>query len=40
MDAGDLLPAELIAILDRLRTDARPVPMSQVVRAMGHSFGP
>jgi len=39
MDAGDLLPPELAAILARLRADARPMPMSQVVRAMEQSFG-
>jgi hypothetical protein len=37
IDAGDLLPPELAAILAGLRADARP--MSQVVRAMEHSFG-
>ena len=40
MDAGDLLAPELTAILARLRADARPMPMSQVVRAMKHAFGP
>jgi predicted unusual protein kinase regulating ubiquinone biosynthesis (AarF/ABC1/UbiB family) len=40
MDAGDLIPPELAAILARLRADARPMPMSQVVRAMEQSFGP
>ena len=39
MDAGDLLPPELAAILSRLRADARPMPMSQVVRAMEQAFG-
>jgi predicted unusual protein kinase regulating ubiquinone biosynthesis (AarF/ABC1/UbiB family) len=39
MDAGDLLPPELAAILARLRADARPMPMSQVVMAMEQSFG-
>lgn len=28
MDAGDLLPEELTAILARLRADAKPMPMS------------
>ena len=39
MDAGDLLPPELAAILSRLRADARPMPMSQVVRVMEQAFG-
>lgn len=39
MDAGELLPAELAAILARLRADARPMPMSEVVAAMQQSFG-
>ena len=39
MDAGDLLPTELTAILAGLRADARPMPMSQVVKAMEQSFG-
>ena len=39
MDAGDILPAELAAILARLRADARPMPMSEVVEVMQESFG-
>ena len=39
MDAGDLLPAELAAILGRLRADARPMPMSEVVAVMQESLG-
>jgi len=39
MDAGDLLPPELAAILARLRADARPMPMSQVVNVMQQSLG-
>ena len=39
MDAGDILPAELAAILARLRADARPMPMSEVVTVMQKSFG-
>ena len=39
MDAGDILPAELSAILARLRADARPMPMSEVVTVMQESFG-
>ena len=40
MDAGDLLPTELTAILGRLRADARPMPMSEVVAVMQESLGP
>jgi len=39
MDAGDMLPPELAAILARLRADARPMPMSEVVTIMQASFG-
>ena len=39
MDAGDLLPAEMTAILARLRADAKPMPMSEVVDVMQSSFG-
>jgi predicted unusual protein kinase regulating ubiquinone biosynthesis (AarF/ABC1/UbiB family) len=39
MDAGDILPTELAAILARLRADARPMPMSEVVTVMQESFG-
>lgn len=39
MDAGDILPAELAAILARLRADARPMPMSEVVMVMESSYG-
>jgi predicted unusual protein kinase regulating ubiquinone biosynthesis (AarF/ABC1/UbiB family) len=39
MDAGDILPAELAAILAGLRADARPMPMSEVVTVMQESFG-
>ena len=35
MDAGDILPAELAGLLARLRADARPMPMSDVVAASG-----
>jgi len=31
LDAGDIHPAQLAAILARLRADARPMPMSEVV---------
>ena len=40
MDAGDLLPTELTAILGSLRADARPMPMSEVVAVMQESLGP
>lgn len=39
MDAGDLLPPELAAILARLRADARPMPMSQVVAVLESNLG-
>lgn len=34
MDAGELLPPELSEILSRLRSDARPMPMSQLVSVL------
>lgn len=40
MDAGDLLPPELADILARLRADARPMPMSQLVTVLEASWGP
>ena len=39
MDAGDLIASELAAILARLRADARPMPVSQVVKTMEQTFG-
>jgi predicted unusual protein kinase regulating ubiquinone biosynthesis (AarF/ABC1/UbiB family) len=39
MDAGDLLPPELAAILARLRADARSMPVSQAVKPMEQTFG-
>jgi predicted unusual protein kinase regulating ubiquinone biosynthesis (AarF/ABC1/UbiB family) len=39
MDAGDILPAELAELLARLRADARPMPMSEVVAVMRQSHG-
>lgn len=39
MDAGDLVPPELGAILARLRADATPMPMSQVVSALDANWG-
>ena len=40
MDAGDLLPPEFADILSRLRADARPMPMSQLVTVLEASWGP
>lgn len=39
MDAGDLLPPELSEILARLRADAIPMPMSQVVSVLNANWG-
>ncbi|MBS1144174.1 MAG: hypothetical protein H6R14_1580 [Proteobacteria bacterium] len=39
MDAGELLPPELAEILSRLRADADPMPMSQVVSALNANWG-
>ena len=39
MDAGDLLPPELSDILARLRADASPMPMSQVVSVLNANWG-
>ncbi|MGB7503246.1 MAG: AarF/UbiB family protein, partial [Azonexus sp.] len=39
MDAGDLLPAELGEILARLRSDAHPMPMSQLVAVLNTHWG-
>ncbi len=39
MDSGALLPPELAQILARLRADARPMPMSQLVAALEQSWG-
>ncbi len=39
MDAGDLLPPELSDILSRLRADARPMPMSQLVTVLNTQWG-
>ena len=39
MDAGDLLPREIGDILARLRADARPMPMSQVVGVLNANWG-
>ena len=39
MDAGDLLPPELADILSRLRADAQPMPMSQLVPVLEAAWG-
>ena len=39
MDAGDLLPPEFGEILARLRADARPMPMGQVVAVLEANWG-
>ena len=39
MDAGDLLPPELGDILARLRADACPMPMSQLVAVLNANWG-
>jgi predicted unusual protein kinase regulating ubiquinone biosynthesis (AarF/ABC1/UbiB family) len=39
LDAGDLLPPELAEIPSRLRADARPMPMSEVVAVLEASWG-
>lgn len=39
MDAGDLLPPEIGAILARLRADATSMPMSQVVAMLNANWG-
>lgn len=39
MDAGDLLPPELATILARLRADAHPMPMSQLVGVLNTHWG-
>ena len=37
MDAGDILPDELVAILGRLRDDADPRPKDQLIATMNQS---
>lgn len=39
LDAGDLLPPELSAILAQLRADARPMPLRQLDRALVAGWG-
>lgn len=39
MDAGDMLPAELTDILARLRSDAKPMPLSQLAKVLDENWG-
>ena len=39
MDAGDMLPAELSEILARLRSDAKPMPLSQLAKVLDANWG-
>lgn len=39
MDAGDLLPPELTDILARLRSDAKPMPLSQLAQVLEANWG-
>lgn len=39
MDAGDMLPAELTDILSRLRSDAKPMPLSQLAKVLDEQWG-
>lgn len=39
MDAGNLLPSELSDMLSRLRSDAHPMPMSQLVGVLDENWG-
>lgn len=39
MDAGDMLPAELTEILAQLRSDAKPMPLSQLVKVLDDNWG-
>ena len=39
MDAGDLLPPDLAVILARLRAEAHPMPMSQLVSVLNANWG-
>ena len=39
MDAGDMLPAELTEILSRLRSDAKPMPLSQLAKVLDENWG-
>ncbi len=40
LDAGDLLPPELAAILAQLRAEARPMPARQLDKALNTAWGP
>ncbi|PKH07111.1 AarF/ABC1/UbiB kinase family protein [Moritella sp. Urea-trap-13] len=40
MDAGDLLPKELSALLSKLRADAQPMPRKQLLRVLTDNWGP
>lgn len=39
MDTGDLLPKELTQILSRLRSDAKPMPFSQLTKILHDNWG-
>lgn len=39
MDAGDLIPPVLTEVLARLRSDAQPMPMSQLVKILENEWG-
>ena len=39
MDAGELLPPELSDILGRLRSDAKPMPLSQLAKVLDENWG-
>lgn len=39
MDAGELLPPELTEILSRLRSDAKPMPLSQLAKVLEQNWG-
>ncbi|MEB8431906.1 AarF/ABC1/UbiB kinase family protein [Cocleimonas sp. KMM 6892] len=39
MDTGDLLPEELTQILSRLRSDAKPMPFSQLTKILHDNWG-
>lgn len=39
MDAGDMLPPELTEILARLRSDAKPMPLSQLSQILERNWG-
>lgn len=39
MDAGDVLPPELTAILAQLRADAKPMPLSQLAKTLDQQWG-